>query len=378
MNVIVVGGAESLLQGAFGQKLSQHGIQINWHEARPSRLDTLPEAAEGVLIIKDMVSHSLAGAAISLAKTKGIPFAQVTRKFSHAYPILRDTGFLTVPAAIPPAANTNPATIHQDKEHPMNYAASAPKVTADDLTEAMELIFREDPYGSQSSATVQRRVVDLLQYHPTDAEVGKLISQKMADLRNMTGKLGDPAKREYRTQLRQRWMCSYIKEYLAKHRSLPSFQEVNDEARTHFGATLEAGVIRGYFNIVNAERQAAPQPSQQPVVETPPAQQHPTYEMWDAVNKQLEQATQRIDAMNTLIQTLLEGQKAQDEAHNRLKAQTDALGTNVTDARKRLTTLENQPAPATVTVTTAPAAPSLATALAELASMGLTLKIETK
>lgn len=372
MNVIVVGGADSLIQGSFGQKLSRHGIQVEWHESQPARLDALPDAAEGVVIIKDMVSHALSGSAISLAKMKGIPFVQVTRKFSHAYPILRDSGFLKNVAALEAikgqAANTpTPITPEAKKEFTMPVSnPTLPAVSPDDVQEAIDLIFREDPYTAKFPKLFGQRLYDLTQHTLPDAEVQKAVALKLNSLWNMTGKLRDPAVRDARTQLRQRWMVAFMKDVFHKTNRLPTFADINAEARSYFGATLEAGVIRGYQKIVQADLQvAAPAPTPPPVVETPAPKDDP----WDGVNNQIALLTQQVDAMQTLIQTLLDNQ-------NKLASQTNAIGMNVTDARDRIATLEAAPQPTqqeqVVPQTT------LAQALAELAAHGLTLKIEAK
>ena len=89
MRVLVVGGADSLLDGAFGAKLAEHGIEIAWREVEPSKLGVLPVSCEGVLVIRDLVSHSLSWSAVAAAKARGLPCAQIPRKWAQAYPILR-------------------------------------------------------------------------------------------------------------------------------------------------------------------------------------------------------------------------------------------------------------------------------------------------
>jgi hypothetical protein len=99
MNIMVVGGAASLVQGNLGRKLKEHDIDVGWHVAgRTSRLDKLPKACEGVLVIIDMVGHGLSDAAVDLAAKRDIPLALIPRKWSHAEASLRARGFL--PAAV--------------------------------------------------------------------------------------------------------------------------------------------------------------------------------------------------------------------------------------------------------------------------------------
>jgi len=388
MNVLVVGGAESLIQGAFGQKLASHGIEVAWHEVRPARLEILPDAAEGVLIIKDMVSHALSGAAISLAKLKGIPFAQVTRKFSHAYPVLRDSGFLTAAATINAAkgqpANT-PVFVAQPTTQPITFqpqVADQPKetdmtpistaTTKEDLTEAMDLIFREDPYTIKSAKLVKQRLFDLTQYLPSDAEVADLTMQKKVVLWNMTGKLSDPAKREFRALIRQRWMVSYMKEVYGKTKKPPTFAELNAEARKHFGATLEAKVIRQHFVAFYKELNLPPfNTTLAPIeadtvdtmpVEAPAVEQQSTADMWDALTAQIDKLTQQVSSLTDHFAAL----------HTHSAARINEL-------EARLEASQSVPAAPVVVAPVAPAAPaSIVQMLAELANSGLVLKIETK
>lgn len=398
MKVLVVGGAESLIQGAYGQKLAKHGIQVVWHEPRISRLDTIPEACEGVLIIKDMVSHSLAGMAIQLAKMQGIPFAQVTRKFSHAFPILRDSGFLSAAdainatraahaaklAAVPVANTPTPTPTPTNKDLNTMPVKDAPTAISQDLYEAMNLIFHQDPYSTKTPALVKQQLHDLTRAMPTDAEVTALIKQKQSAFRSLTGKMADKAAREYRNTVRQRWMVSFMKDMLAKANRQPTFAEVNTEARYYFGSTLEASVIRGYYNIVEQERAkkavAAPAPKPVEAKPTPvaaPVPAQPTHAQPAPADRPVVKDAVPQSTPNALLENVLLEREAQIE---NLEAQVKALSDNLAEAHARLVIAQARVAELESAPTVAAPAvpPTLAKALAELAACGLVLKIEAK
>jgi len=95
--VMIVGGEPSLINHTYQKKLNAIGIVVKWHADRVRHIDSLPTDCEGVIIIKDMCTHGLRDSAVALAKAKGVPFANVLRKFSKAEPILRSVG-LSSPA----------------------------------------------------------------------------------------------------------------------------------------------------------------------------------------------------------------------------------------------------------------------------------------
>ena len=110
MQVLVVGGEESFVKRTFANHLASHGTEVGWHwswnMARPK--STLPQKCQGVIIIKDMVSHKLSNAAKALAKDNDLPVAEVQRKFSQAFLILREKGLVESKDAAP-----NPMKVEQ-------------------------------------------------------------------------------------------------------------------------------------------------------------------------------------------------------------------------------------------------------------------------
>lgn len=437
MNAIAIGGAESLLAGAYGKKMAAHNVHILWHEVRPSRLEMLPEAAEGVIIIKDLVSHSLAGSAIALAKMKGIPFVQVTRKFSHAYPIMRDSGFLAEVKAAPPPPVTAVVPSEALSDKPSNRALSEPeppilietketsmtnKQVHDELNEAMDLIFRDDPYCIKDPDEVGCRLFDLTGANPTREKVAQLCDERAKSLREMSGRIKEEGPRKYRDDIRKKWMLSFIREYSLEHDFYANYATMNEEAKKHLGSMLHHSILKEYMEEVEAARladleakrkeslEALGRASQPPAwvlpvstattqaVPVPAAKVLPTRDLWADLTKAIEALTLRVDATETLLSTLLARQNAATDlngqfssALEKMQIQMTAVGLNVSDARTRIKELEEKPKSVTPTEPVVPTTfdpdfrflgkatppqPTLAQHLAELAGYGLCIKIE--
>lgn len=98
--ILVVGGVETFVFGTFAGKLEAAGAKVTWHvSSEVSRFPGIPEACDGLIIIKDFCGHHLANPAKSEAKVRGIPYPPVSRKWAEAEPVLRVHGIL------PPAFN---------------------------------------------------------------------------------------------------------------------------------------------------------------------------------------------------------------------------------------------------------------------------------
>ncbi|OHD25081.1 MAG: hypothetical protein A2Y38_02730 [Spirochaetes bacterium GWB1_59_5] len=96
--ILIVGGVDSFVHGNLERKLQEAGVDVGWHvSSELARFPGIPDACEGVMIIKDFCGHHVSNPAKAEAKARGVPWAAVTRKWSDAEPILRMQGIL--PAA---------------------------------------------------------------------------------------------------------------------------------------------------------------------------------------------------------------------------------------------------------------------------------------
>lgn len=95
MDILIAGGENSLVDSSFVDRLRQFGMEPRWiwpDEGFTSR--AIPLECEGVIVLKNWVSHRLGDYVCGEARNRNIPLARVTSKFSHAFPILRDMGFI--------------------------------------------------------------------------------------------------------------------------------------------------------------------------------------------------------------------------------------------------------------------------------------------
>ena len=74
MDVLVAGGAHSLVFGNFQRNLNNFGINIVSHTPVECKSYTgIPIGAEGVIVLKDMINHELSGKVVADAKVRGDP-----------------------------------------------------------------------------------------------------------------------------------------------------------------------------------------------------------------------------------------------------------------------------------------------------------------
>lgn len=94
--ILIGGGASSLVFGNLSRKLNKANLKVEWHvsDIDGGKYTNLPAACEGVIILRDMIGHTLFYSIVAEAKKQGIPLAAIPRKWSHAEPILRLQGFL--------------------------------------------------------------------------------------------------------------------------------------------------------------------------------------------------------------------------------------------------------------------------------------------
>ncbi len=94
--VIVIGGPVSLVQGNFGRKLKEHGIIVEWHvpDDQAKVASEIPNAAEGMIIVRDHVGHRQSTVSLGLARSQNLPVVIVSKKWRQAEEQLRVHGFI--------------------------------------------------------------------------------------------------------------------------------------------------------------------------------------------------------------------------------------------------------------------------------------------
>ena len=264
-----------------------------------------------------------------------------------------------------------------------------PKIAmmTEELREAMDILFLEDPYTAKTPATVIARLRDLCGLECEDALAQQMCNDQMDKLLSYRNKrMRNQKERDLRDQTRQRWLTSFIREYIATNMHKPKFYEVNEEAKTYFGSTIEHTRLRpimdqACFGTTTAQAAlpfapCVPQEEEEKEEQPQQEQPMPTHAVWEQVMAALEAQTKRINEMADKMASLLTQQVAFDNELVQMQKQTGVFKHTLTDVRERLASVEAKSAnPSTIP---SAANPSLAKALSELAALGLTLKIESR
>jgi hypothetical protein len=93
--VLVVGGEPSLVFGTLQGHLNEHDYDVGSHLNRVRSAKNIPSGTDLVLVIKDMVTHTLRDSVKALAEKAGVAFVEVPRKWSKAQRILISKGIIT-------------------------------------------------------------------------------------------------------------------------------------------------------------------------------------------------------------------------------------------------------------------------------------------
>ena len=98
MEVLVVGGVKSFVLGPVQKHLKAEGVNIAWFVSEKDNLARtytgIPAGCEGVIVMRDGISHSLSGKVNNDAKAAGVRIAMVDRQWSRSEGLLRKHGFL--------------------------------------------------------------------------------------------------------------------------------------------------------------------------------------------------------------------------------------------------------------------------------------------
>lgn len=92
---LVVGGENSFVSGRLTQSLLRHSISVashlDWKTSRPPK--RLARSIDLVYICTDMVGHNLSEPCMNLARKRGIPYVNGTRKWAESLTRLVQAGF---------------------------------------------------------------------------------------------------------------------------------------------------------------------------------------------------------------------------------------------------------------------------------------------
>jgi hypothetical protein len=189
MKVLVVGGAKPRVTGNFQRKLNEVGIEILWHvpNKTPKRYKGIPSSAEGVLIIKDMIDHSLSGKVLAEAKSreedikaKGgtFPWALIDcLNWPDAEATLKDRGFIKPVAAPAPS----PTLAEIQKRSVLDYICEIRGTGRNPTLEEVQTRYAGvTPDIYKASLSIAAKTTPLAKV-VTDAEIQSLISAVLSE-----------------------------------------------------------------------------------------------------------------------------------------------------------------------------------------------------
>jgi hypothetical protein len=104
---LVVGGEPSFVVRKIAPRLFRHGLHMVAHWPYKKAKGAFPDNIGALLVLTDMVGHSMSGCAVAEAEKRGIPVVMGVRKYAFLEQRLKDAGFPEIPKLAPkPATST--------------------------------------------------------------------------------------------------------------------------------------------------------------------------------------------------------------------------------------------------------------------------------
>ena len=175
--ILVVGGQEAFTKTWAKQHLPNVGLEMAWfwnYERR--KFPSFPKSADGVILLKEMCGHLHRNKAIKEAKRWGIPFAEISRQWLRALPILEEKGIVEPPIVThEPKPKENPP-MKQEAIHP-------------DWEEYLDILLLED--DKPNAIEIAERLSELITPYKLTEEMRGIIRVK-ANRRSITNEQPKP------------------------------------------------------------------------------------------------------------------------------------------------------------------------------------------
>jgi len=288
--ILVGGGASSLVFGNLSRKLNKVDLKVGWHvsDIDGDKFTTIPEGCEGVIILRDMIGHVLYHSIVGEAKKKDLPLAAIPRKWSHAEPILRLQGFLPDPHPLKKAASREvvleTAVFYMDRERDKGRVPKIDEVEAVvKKTLGPKTSLSQEEYKaavSRSAATNAKKVAPVkgvpslkasevglwvetvLEEHPDKViNARKLASEMIKEYGNIPKaallveeavagvkkrwKSRNSGDRKWRNGIMYRWLVRWFQRAVdGKTKVWPTYTSVGKKARRVFGTKINWDVVQ--------------------------------------------------------------------------------------------------------------------------------------
>jgi hypothetical protein len=138
---LVVGGDPSFVSRKIAPRLFRHGLHMVAHWPYKKANGTFPANAEVLVVLTDMIGHSMSDAAVTEATKRGLPVIYGVRKYAVLEQRLRDGGYPEIPTLAPKPldASTTHAEAHAYPTHVRPLLVPSPEAAAPFIAEALPM-----------------------------------------------------------------------------------------------------------------------------------------------------------------------------------------------------------------------------------------------
>jgi len=231
--VAIVGGKESHIKGNLSKRLNGIGLFVSHHIVHQHTVGDIPPNIKGVLCVTDFIGHGLSLSAKEAARKKGLPFAYISRKWSHSLQsVNRFLSALNITDIVEPTEEPKMTPEHNLPDTEINECFTA-------CLEMNPIIISspEDSFNALS----------LIGWSFSMKEVEGVINELKSRWEANRGKKGRASKtdkdRIYQRKLRKIAVLNLITQSLKTEpdifERLISFQEVKDFVEKHFLMSIQ-------------------------------------------------------------------------------------------------------------------------------------------
>jgi hypothetical protein len=135
---LVVGGETSFVTRKIAPRLFRHGLHMVAHWPYKKANGTFPANVEVLVVLTDMIGHSMSDSAVTEATKRGLPIIYGVRKYAVLEQRLREAGYPEIPTLAPKPLDTSTthAEAHAYSTHVRPLLVPSPEAAAPFISEA--------------------------------------------------------------------------------------------------------------------------------------------------------------------------------------------------------------------------------------------------
>lgn len=138
---LVVGGETSFVTRKIAPRLFRHGLHMVAHWPYKKANGTFPANVEVLVVLTDMIGHSMSDSAVAEATKRGLPIIYGVRKYAVLEQRLREAGYPEIPTLAPKPLDTSTthAEAHAYPTHVRPLLVPSPEAAAPFIAEALPM-----------------------------------------------------------------------------------------------------------------------------------------------------------------------------------------------------------------------------------------------